>query len=71
VVALTTFSCAVLLTGYMRRPKIVQSTVSGKIVMSDVVGIPFLNGPVTHKYELFSSPDGAAQAFELEILEAG
>ena len=38
--------------------------------MLDVVGIPFSDGPVTHKYELFSSRDGAAQAFELQLHEA-
>ena len=70
-VALITFTSSVWLSGYVRGPKIVRSSFSTTVVKSELVGVPFSDGPVTRTYELFPSPDGAAEAFELQIREAG
>ena len=70
-VALITLTSGVWLSGYVRGPKVVRSSFSTTIVKSELVGVPFSDGPVTHTYDLFPSPDGAAEAFELQIREAG
>jgi hypothetical protein len=58
------------LSGYINGPRIVRGF-SSKVVKSSLVGIPFTAGPVTHRYELFTSPDGASEEFEQQIREAG
>jgi len=71
VVALITFTFGVWLSGYISGPRIVRSSFSSKVIKANLVGVPFSGGSVTHKYDLYPSPDGASEEFELQIHEAG
>ena len=71
LVALTTYTVGVLLSRSEDRSKVVRTSNSATLVqMTTRLGdVPF--PPVTYKYELYPSPEGAAQEFELQLKEAG